>query len=73
MGGYLPYIYVFVGGHCLAKTYCFLPSVGKLAMLNFLLSNVCLQWYQQKNKQKLEENLYICTLKLDLPLPGSVI
>ena len=24
-------------------------------------------------KKKLEENLSVCTLKLDLPLPGSVI
>ena len=37
MGGYLHYIYVFVCGHCLAKTYCFLPSIGQLAMPNFFV------------------------------------
>ena len=42
MGGYLHYIYVF---------YCFLPSIGQLAMPNFL-SNICLQYCQQKNKEK---------------------
>ena len=35
MGGYLHYIYVFVGGQYMAKTYCFLPSIGQLAMPNF--------------------------------------
>ena len=35
MGRYLHYFYVFVCGHCLAKTYYFLPSVGQLAMPNF--------------------------------------
>ena len=34
MGGYLNYIYVFVYGNCLAKTYCFLPSIGQLSMPN---------------------------------------
>ena len=32
MGGYLNYMYVFVCGNCLAKTYCFLPSIGQLTM-----------------------------------------
>ena len=49
MGGYLNYMYVFVCGNCLAKTYCFLPSIGQLTMPNFFLPNICLQWYQQKN------------------------
>ena len=35
MGGYLNYIYIFVCGKCLAKTYCFLPSIGHLTMPNF--------------------------------------
>ena len=35
MGGYLNYMYVLVCGNCLAKTYCFLPSIGQLAMPNF--------------------------------------
>ena len=34
MGGYLNYMYVFVCGNCLAKTYCFLPSIGQLTMPN---------------------------------------
>ena len=34
-GGYLNYMYAFVCGNCLAKTYCFLPSIGQLAMPNF--------------------------------------
>ena len=33
MGGYSNYMYVFVCGNCLAKIYCFLPSIGQLAML----------------------------------------
>ena len=36
MGGYLNYMYVFiVCGNCLAKAYCFLPSIGQLAMPEF--------------------------------------
>ena len=35
MGGYLNYMYVFVCGNSLAKTYCFLPSIGQLAMPHF--------------------------------------
>ena len=35
MCGYLNYTYVFVCGNCLAKTYCFLPSTGQLAMPKF--------------------------------------
>ena len=35
MGGYLNYMYVFVYGNCLAKKYCFLPSIGQLAMPKF--------------------------------------
>ena len=35
MGGYLSYVYVFVCGNCLAKTYCFLHSIGQLAMPKF--------------------------------------
>ena len=49
MGGYLNYMYAFVCGNCLAKTYCFLPSIGQLTMPKFFLPNICLQWYQQKN------------------------
>ena len=35
MGGYLNYMSVFVSGNCLAKTYCFWPSIGQLTMPNF--------------------------------------
>ena len=35
MGGYLNYMYVFVCGNCLTKTYWFLPSIGQLAMSKF--------------------------------------
>ena len=35
MGRYLNYMYVFVCGNCLAKTYCFLPSIGQLTKPNF--------------------------------------
>ena len=73
MGGYLHYIYVFVCGHCLAKTYCFLPSIGQLAMPNFFCQIYVCNVTNKRIKKKLEENLYVCTLKLDLPLPGSVI
>ena len=51
MGRILHYIYVFVCGHCLAKTYCFLPSIGQLAMPSLFLSNKYLQCYQQKYKE----------------------
>ena len=40
MGGYLNYMYAFVCGNCLAKTYCFLPSIGQLTMPNFFLPNM---------------------------------
>ena len=36
MGGYLHYIYVFLCGYCLAKTYRFLPSIGQLAIPIFV-------------------------------------
>ena len=35
MGGYLKYMYVFVCGNSLAKTYCFLLSIGQLPMPKF--------------------------------------
>ena len=35
MGGYLNYMRAFVCGNCLAKTCCFLPSIGQLTMPNF--------------------------------------
>ena len=38
MGGYLNYMYAFVCGNCLAKTYCFLPSIGQLTMPNFFFA-----------------------------------
>ena len=34
------YIYVFVCGHCLAKTYGFLPAIDQLAMPTFLVKYV---------------------------------
>ena len=49
MGRYLNYMYIFACGNCLAKTYCFLPSIGQLRKPIFFLPNICLQWYQQKN------------------------
>ena len=30
----------------------FLPSTGQLAMHNFFLQKICLQWYQQKKKEQ---------------------
>ena len=35
MGGYLNYMYVFVCDNSVAKAYCFLPSIGQLAVTNF--------------------------------------
>ena len=35
MGGYLNYMYAFMCGNCLAKTYCYLPSISQLAMPDF--------------------------------------
>ena len=60
-------------GHCLPKTYCFLPSIGQLAMPNFFCEVYAYNVTNKRTKEKLEENLSVCTLKLDLPLPGSVI
>ena len=40
MGGYLNYMYVFVCGNCLAKTYCFLPSIGQLTMPSFFFCQI---------------------------------
>ena len=67
-GGYLNYMYVFVCGNCLAKTYCFLPSIGQLAMPNFFLSNICLQCYQQKNKEKTWRKLIRLHIKTRPPI-----
>ena len=61
MDGYLNIMYVFVCGNCLAKTYCFLPSIGQLAMPKFFRPNICLQWYQQKNIEKNLKKTYIFT------------
>ena len=84
-------MYVFVCGNCLAKTYCFLPSIGQLAMPNFFcqiyvcnVTNKRIKKKFEENlyvcnvtnkriKKKLEENFHVCKLKLDPPLPGSVI
>ena len=56
MGGYLNYMYDFVCGNCLAKTYCFLLSTGQLAMPKFFFCQryVC----NGTNKRKLL-HLYI--------------
>ena len=35
MGLYLSYIYLFVCANCLAKTYCFLASIGQLTKPSF--------------------------------------
>ena len=55
------------------KTYCFLPSIGQLAMPNFFCQIYVCNVTNKRIKKKLEENLYVCTLKLDFPFPGSVI
>ena len=73
MGGYLHYIYVFVCDHYLAKIICFLPSIGQLAMPNFFCQTYVRNVTNKRIKKKLEENLYVFTLKINLPLPGSVI
>ena len=73
MCGYLHYIYVFVCAHCLAKTYRFLPSIGQLSIPNFFCQMYVCNVTNKKIKKKLEENLNVCTLKLDFPLPGSVM
>ena len=52
----------------LAKTYRFLPSIGQLAILNFFCQIYICNVTNKRIKKKLEENLYVCTLKLDLLL-----
>ena len=69
MGGYLQYMYVFVCGHSLALFFTFNRSVNNAQF--FCLIYVC-NVTNKRIKRKLEENLYVCTLKLDLPLPGSL-
>ena len=63
MGGYLNYMYVFVCGNCLAKTYCFLPSIGQLTMPNFFSAKYMFAMVPTKEyRKKLKENFYIYTL-----------
>ena len=73
MGGYLHHIYNFVCGHCPAKTYGLLPSIGQLAMPIFFNQIYVCNGTNKIIKKKREENLYVCTLKLDLPLPDLMI
>ena len=55
MGGYLNYMYVFVCGNCLAKTYCLLLSIGQLAMqlfsVKYMLAMVPLKEYRKNVKK----------------------
>ena len=72
MGGYLYYIYVFVsplsGKNILFFT--FNRSVRNAqCFCEIYVCNVT----NKRIKKKLEENFYVCKLKLDPPLPGSVI
>ena len=63
MGGYLNYMYVFVCGNCLAKKYCFLPSIGQLAMPIFFFDKYMFAIVPTKEcRKKFKENLYLYTL-----------
>ena len=49
-------MYVFVCDNCLAKTYCFLPSIGQLAMpklssVKYMLAIVPLKEYRKNVKK----------------------
>ena len=52
MGGYLNYMYVFVCGNCLTKTYCFLPSIDQLAMPEFFSAKYMFAMVPTKNIEK---------------------
>ena len=52
MGGYLNYKYVFVCGDCLAKTYCFLSSIGQLPMPKFFSAKYMLAMVSTKEYRK---------------------
>ena len=52
MGGYLNYMYIFVWGNCLAKTYCFFPSIGQLAMPSFFPSKYMFAMVPTKEYRK---------------------
>ena len=59
MGGYLNYMYVFVCGDCLAKTYCFLPSIGQLAMAKLFSAKYMFAMVSTKKCRKNLKKSYI--------------
>ena len=74
MGRYLNYMYVFVCDNCLAETYCFLPSIGQLAMPRFFSTKHMFAMVPTKEYRKnLKKTNIFYTLNEDLPLHGSVI
>ena len=63
MDGYLNYMYVFAYGNCLAKTFCFLPSIGQFAMPQIFSAKYMFAMVPTKEyRKKLKENLYLYTL-----------
>ena len=68
MGGYLNYMYVFVCGNCLAKTYCFLPSIGQLTMPNFFSAKYMFAMVPTKEYRKNLKKLIHLYIKLRPPI-----
>ena len=61
MGGYLNYMDVFVCGNCLEKTYCFLPSIGQLAMPKFFSAKYMFAIVRTKEYKKNLKKTFIFT------------
>ena len=61
MGGYLNYMYVFVCGNCLAKAYCFLLSMGQLAMPKFFSAKCMFAMLPAKEYRKNFKKTYTFT------------
>ena len=61
MGGDLNYMYVFVCAYCLAKIYCFLPSIGQLAMPKFFSAKYMFAMVPAKEYRKNVKKIFTFT------------
>ena len=61
MGGYLNYMYIFVCGNRLAKTYCFLPSIVQLKMPKFFSAKYMFAMVPTKEYRKNLKKIYTFT------------
>ena len=61
MGWYLNYMYVFVCGNCLVKTYYFLTSIGQLAKSKFFSGKYMFAMVPTKEHRKNLKKTYTFT------------